>query len=196
VSSLLEVANQYVGEDVPGHFTVSELQTSTTFAAGTANLDDIYSIIFSAAAQVNASGYNNIFHVFLAQGQDMCITATDCYSPDNPGTWTFCAFHGSVNFSLSEHVLYTVQPYQAVGGCTVPAQTRLIDATASSLTHEFFETITDPDLSAWYNWLTGDEVADLCIGLRVNDRIGHNDYVVQEMYSNAIHACTNEIAGP
>jgi hypothetical protein len=194
VSSLLEVANQYIGEDVPGHFTVSEMQTSTTFAADTAMLEDIFGIIFSAASQVNASGYNNIFHIFLPEGQDMCITATDCYSPDNPATWTFCAFHGSVNFSLSEHVLYTVQPYQGVGGCTVPAQTRLIDATASTLTHEFFETITDPDLSSWYNWLTGDEVADLCIGLRVNDRIGHNDYVVQEMYSNAVHACTNEIA--
>jgi hypothetical protein len=193
VSSLLEVANQYIGEDVPGHFTVSELQTSVTFAAASVSIEDIFSIVYSAAVQVNASGYTNIFHVFLPQGQDMCISATDCYSPDNPETWTFCAFHGSVNFSLSEHVLYTVEPYQAVSGCTVPAQTRVIDATASTLTHEFFETITDPDLSAWYNWLTGDEVADLCIGLRVKDRIGHNNYVVQEMYSNAVHACANGV---
>jgi hypothetical protein len=193
VSSLLEIANQYIGEDVPGHFTVSELQTTATFATGTAQLEDIYDIIYSATLHVNASGYNNIFHVFLPQGQDMCISSADCYSPDNPATWTFCGFHGSVNFSAVEHVLYTVQPYQAVAGCTVPAQTRVIDATASTLTHEFFETITDPDVASWYNWLTGDEVADLCIGLRVNDHIGHNNYVVQEIYSNAIHMCTNEL---
>jgi hypothetical protein len=193
VSPLLEVANQYLNEDVPGKFAVTELEGNVAFASSTATLNDIFSIIYSASNFVGASGYTNIFHVFLPRGTDMCITASDCYSPDNPATWTFCAFHGSVDFSASQHVLYTVQPYQAVPGCVTPNQTRVIDATASTLTHEFFETITDPDLSTWYNWLTGDEIADLCIGLRNNERMGPDQFVVQEMFSNKVHACTDRL---
>jgi hypothetical protein len=191
VSSLLQVANQYLGENAPGNFNVTEVQTTAAFPTDTASINDIFSIIFSASNFESASGYNAIFHVFLPQGMDMCITPTECYSPDNPSTFTFCAFHGSVDFGPNQHVIYSVEPYQGVNGCRTPNQVRLIDATASTLTHEFFEAITDPDLDAWFNWLTGNEIADLCIGLRNNEHIGHNTYIVQEMYSNSAHACSD-----
>jgi hypothetical protein len=190
-SSMIQIANQYLGEDVTGKFSLQELSTSTTFANNTASLNDVYAILYAASSFTKASGYNNVYHVFLPQGTDMCITPGECYSPDNPSTFFFCAFHGSVDFGPHWHVLYTVEPYQAVGGCVLPAQTRVIDATASTLSHEFFETITDPDLDAWFNSLTGNEVADLCVGFNKGEQVSRNVYAIQEEYSNTLHACTD-----
>ena len=190
-SSLIRVANQYLGADAKGQFGVTSLTTTATFANNSATLNDIFDILFSASTAIGASGYDHIFHVFLPQGTDMCMTPASCYSPDNPNTFVFCAFHGSVDFGPNQHVLFTVEPYQFVNGCVLPPQTRVIDGTASTLAHEFFETITDPDLDAWFNVLTRQEVADLCAAFQVRDRLAGTNYVVQEMYSNDIHLCTN-----
>jgi hypothetical protein len=189
-SSLIQVAGQYLGERPAGRFHVAELQTTATFTANTAQLSDIFNILASAVSFTNASGYTNLYHVFLPQGTDMCISAGDCYSPDNLSTFQFCAFHGSVDFGTT-HVVYTVEPYEAVAGCSLPAQTRVIDGTASALSHEFFEAISDPDLDAWFNALTGNEMSDECFGFRFADLVGSHSYVVQEEYSNAIQDCTN-----
>jgi hypothetical protein len=202
-SNILQVANQFIGAEADGHFHVKELSTTFTFSGaptatapgGTASLTDIFEIVASAAFATGANGYGHEFHVFLPNGTDMCMAAGDCYSPDIPSTFRFCAFHGSVDvaFSATEivHLIYSVQPYQFVPGCPLPAQTRVIDATASSLAHEFMESITDPDLDAWFNALLGDEIGDLCFGFRHNSQVGAHVYAIQEMYSNANHACTD-----
>jgi len=195
-SDLIRVASQYLDENAEGRFAVSELSLNTTFTNNTAQQSDIFDVLASAVTATKATGYTNIYHVFLPKGTDMCIDATHCYSPNNPSTFTFCAFHGAVDFVVSAtetlHVLYTVEPYQAVSACLLPTETRVIDATASALSHEFFETITDPDLDAWFNALTGNEVGDLCFGFRFSDEVGRRSYVVQEEYSNDIHDCTNK----
>jgi hypothetical protein len=192
VSHLLTTANQYLGENAPGHFSVSEMSTTATFNNNTATLNDIFSILYSAATTAQAGGYTAIFHVFLPRGTDICLQARNCYSPDSLPNFAFCAFHSAVTFLGSTgnlHVLYSVEPYQGVAGCASQSQRRLIDASASTLSHEFFEAITDPDLDAWFNWLTGFEVSDICIGLRPEQRIGHHSYAVQEEYSNAANGC-------
>jgi hypothetical protein len=191
-SSLIQVENQYIGVDATGRFSgLAELKTTVTFdSSNTASMNDIFAILFAASNFTKASGYNNIYHVFLPAGTDMCMAPGDCYSPDNPATFAFCAFHGSVDFGPHWHVLYTVQPYQFVSGCALPTQTRVIDATASTLSHEFFETVSDPDLDAWFNALTGNEVADLCFGFRPAQQINTRTYAVQEEYSNTLHDCT------
>lgn len=191
-SDFIRVTNQYTGTDARNHFSVAELKTTATFTGNTATIFDVFSIIFSAVQATHASGYNAIYHVFLPQGTDMCIDPTTCYSPDVDSTFVFCAFHGSVDFSATVHVLFSVEPYQGVGGCFIPGQTPhgVIDATASTLSHELIETITDPDLDAWFNGLTGNEIADLCFVFGSNQRLNRNNYFIQAEYSNAIHACT------
>ncbi|HTS89256.1 MAG TPA: hypothetical protein VMG41_12265 [Gemmatimonadales bacterium] len=191
-SSFIGVVNQYLGSSAYGQFPTSDLSLNATFTDTALTLNDIYSIVYSASLFTGASGYNNIFHVFLTQGQDMCISPTVCYSPDNFNTWVFCAFHGSVDVGTT-HLLYSVEPYQGVAGCEFPTHVPhgLIDATTSTLSHEFFETISDPDLDAWFNVLTQDEMADLCAGFANNERIGHHYYSIQLEYSNAVHACTD-----
>lgn len=203
-SSFIRVVNQYLGSEAFGRFGVDELGITgvpfepNTFGTPTASINDIFSLIFSAVAFTGASGFNNIYHVFLPQGTDMCIDDQTCYSPDDFSTFVFCAFHGSVDLpdpatpGGSVHVLFSVEPFQGIG-CRLPNQTPhgTIDATASTLSHELLETVTDPDLNAWFNLLTGNEVADLCSGFTSNERMGGHAYSIQLEYSNRVHACTN-----
>jgi hypothetical protein len=192
-SSFIGVVNQYLGVSAAGRFAVNELSTTAAFATDTATIDDVLNIVYSASTFTKASGYTNIFHVFLPQGTDMCISPGLCYSPDNPESFVFCAFHGSIDFGPNQHVLFSVEPYQDVDGCRLTSQTPhgVIDATASTLSHEFIETITDPDLDAWFNLLTGNEIADLCFAFASNQRMGVHAYSIQEEYSNAVHGCTD-----
>ena len=204
-SPFIRVTNQYLGSDGFGRFGVDELGINgVPFAPSlgntpTATINDIFSLIFSAVAFTGASGYNNMYHVFLPQGTDMCIAEGFCYSPDDFSTFIFCAFHGSVDLpdpadqTKAVHVLFSVEPFQNVPGCALPNQTPhgTIDATSSTLSHEFFEIITDPDLDAWFNFLTGEEVADLCSAFVSNERMGGHAYTIQLEYSNNVHACTN-----
>jgi hypothetical protein len=57
------------------------------------------------------------------------------------------------DFSDIGHVLFSVEPYQNVPGCSVGTPSPngvVVDSQASVLSHEMFETITDPDGTAWW----------------------------------------------
>ena len=201
-SSMLEIANQYLHEDANARFRqVTELATSFTFKVDTADNtptatgNDIVTILAGAVEATGLQGgYTNEYHLFFPQGTNVCLGNT-CYSPSNPSTFVFCAFHSSVDFNTGNghtlHVLFSVEPYQFVPGCVLPQQTRVIDGTASTLSHEFTETITDPDGSAWFNDLTGNEIGDLCFTFRNPENVDGHMYVIQEEYSNTVHACTD-----
>lgn len=201
-SNFIRLVDEYTGSDARGHFPAQELSTTATFANNangvpTATRSNIFQIIFNAASTTGVAGYDAVYHVFLPQGTDMCRSSTVCYSPDDPANWIFCAFHGSVTFGTTAgplHVLYSVEPYQGVDGCSVPGQTPhgVIDATASTLSHELIETITDPDLNAWFNGLFGLEIADICSAFGTNQRLNGHSYVLQSEYSNKLRNCTNQ----
>ena len=197
VSNYIRIVNEYIGADALNKFPVSAMRTRTTFATpNRATLQEIFHIVSDAVLRTGASGYGAIYHVFLPQGTEVCITAGDCYSPSNPASWTFCAFHGSVNLEGNRHVLFTVEPYQGVAACQFPGQTPngLIDATASTLAHEFFETVTDPDLDGWSNALFGYEISDMCFAFGANKLLGGRPYFLQAEYSNKLHLCTTKPA--
>jgi hypothetical protein len=197
-SSMIQIANQYLHEDAFGLFRqVNELATSFTFPVDTAdktptaNANDIVSVLVGAVNFTRQVGFANEYHLFFPQGTNVCINSTTCYSPNNPSTFVFCAFHSSIDLGPNAHVLFSVEPYQFVPGCVMPQQTRVIDGTASTLSHEFTETITDPDGDAWFNDLTGNEIGDLCFAFRNPERVNTHTYVIQEEYSNTVHACTD-----
>ena len=101
-TNFIGIADQYLGSAAAGQFFVAQLSTTATFTNNTATLNDVMGIVIAASTSAKASGYTNIFHVFLPQGTDMCIIADSvCYSPDNPETFSFCAFHGSFAGSRS-----------------------------------------------------------------------------------------------
>jgi hypothetical protein len=129
----------------------------------------------------------------------VCFAAGDCYSPDAPASFAFCAVHGYVNFGDLGHVLFTVEPYQNVPGCIVAQPSPngpVVDSMASVLSHEVFETITDPDLNAWWNRtsldLFGAEIGDVCQNSTFNYgsvEINGKSYEVQPEYVNSLHGC-------
>ena len=209
-SAFIHLTDQYVGTTAnfryPVGGTVSVNQTLQTNVLG---LNDILSIVHAAAVKLSVpSGYGNIVHLFLPKGVDTCFDLTNvCYSPDYPPSFAFCAYHGSVMFNDLGHIMFTVEPYQNVPGCQVATPTpngALIDSTASVLSHETFETITDPDGSGWWSDVSlieqGAEIGDVCeptgnaMGQFLDPVfvVGGQNYKIQLEYSNKFHGCTHQ----
>jgi len=208
-SDFIHVVDQYIGLNSDDRYTVGRRAhvnfppprnfTSTPFTDS-----DIVSIVHAVAAKTGQTGYGHIYHVFLPQGTDECFTSafSVCYSPDNPNTWFFCAYHGSADFADIGHVIYSVEPYQNVSGCSVRPDTpngQLVDSTNNVLSHELIEAITDPDGLSWWNsadnGLFGQEIGDECSFVvpgffdPSTVRLGRNKYAIQPEYSNSAHAC-------
>ena len=67
---------------------------------------------------------------------------------------------------------------------------RWSNSTNNVLSHEVFESITDPDLNAWYYVNTSGENGDLC-NFNIQNPIALNGirYAIQREYDNATHGC-------
>lgn len=195
-SNFIHIVDQYVGESANNRYTVGPDTNITEKLPNPVDVSTLVALVHQAAVAAKSTGYHNEVHLFFPKGQDVCMSSTSCYSPDNPATFTFCAFHDSITFSDIGHVLFSVQPFQFVGGCAIPTAVPngVIDATASTLSHELFETITDPDPgSGWFNTAFGFEIGDECDGLHHNDKISNTYYDIQSEYSNARQDCVNGV---
>ena len=205
-STYIHITDQYTGTS--GTYGVGKhVFTTLTMFTNVVDESDLFGIVHDAAASLGTpSGYNHEFHVFLPPGVDTCFDLTGiCYSPDNPPTFAFCAYHGSLTFSDIGHVLFSIEPSQNVPGCqSAPPDPNGIktDSQNSVLSHELIETITDPDIDAWIAdsslIAAGAEIGDLCEptgngNAQFLDSIvflnGHK-YKIQLEYSNAFHACS------
>jgi hypothetical protein len=200
-SDFIHITDQYVGSTANDRYKEGTA-SSITFPVFTALTDNDILQIAHSAAKAHGTGYGHIYHLFLPQGVDVCFTGTTvCYSPDNPATFVFCAYHGSVDFTDIGHVLFSVEPFQDVPGCSLTQPSpngSLIDSTSSTLAHELIETITDPDGTAWIALnslgVFGEEIGDLCVdpfGNEATTVLGGKAYEIQQMYSNNFHACAN-----
>lgn len=201
-SDFIHVTDAYVGSTANNRYTVGLGAIVMEKLPHVLYDRDILAIVHAGAAYFGEAGYHNIYHVFLPSGTDVCFTGIsppECYSPDKPANFVFCAYHASADFPDVKHVLYTVEPYQNVSGCQVTEPSPngpLIDSTADLLAHETFETITDPDGTAWWNNfdlnLYGAEIADECQNVNFDYGVvslNRKNYEVQPMYSNTYHGC-------
>jgi hypothetical protein len=222
-SDFIHVTDQYVGTSDEDRYPVGQrafvsFTPPRNFSKGSTPFTDadMQAVVHAVASALGESGYGHIYHVFLPQGTDECMNAalTSCYSPDNGPTFFFCAYHGSADFSDIGHVLYTVELFEDIGGCDVAPGTpngQMVDSTNSVLSHETFETITDPDVAqgsvAWnqlLNWqIFGAEIGDECqtvyfpngfagpaYGGSDTFSVDDRTYAVQTEYNNARHSCT------
>jgi hypothetical protein len=209
-SQFAHITDQYVGSSTGNRYTMAKGASISFPIFGT--LTDVDMLYFAyAAAKASGTGYHHIYHLFLPQGVDVCFAGTSiCYSPDNPATFSFCAYHGSVDFSDIGHVLYSVEPYQGGNACSEVQPTpngELIDSTANVLSHELVETITDPDIDAWFAFQSGgtifEEIGDVCTRLKFDPTtfsvlgfynpptsLNGHQYAIQPEYSNKYHACS------
>lgn len=208
-SVFIHLLDQYVGSNANNRYPLSAaVSVHETLQTNMLDQNDIATLVHTAAAKLGKdAGYTDIYHVFLPRGIDVCLgLGSICYSPDNPGSFSFCAYHGSVDFDDIGHVLFTVEPYQNVPGCQSAQPSPnglLVDSTASILSHEMFETITDPDGTSW--WAdkslieSGEEIGDVCEPLfNANSQfddpvftVNGKSYRIQLEYSNNFHGCTH-----
>jgi hypothetical protein len=206
-SKFIHLLDQYVGSHAKDRYTLSPTSFVAQTGASLLTLADVENIVHQAA-QIGGAGLNHIYHLFLPQGIDVCMDAKTCYSPDNAATFLFCAFHSDVAFNDTGDILYTVEPFQDVPGCAVAPPNpngQLADSTNSVLSHELFETITDPQGDGWFAASSGpesgNEVADVCQGVAdVNDQeivptyvlVARKPYQTQLEYSNKTHRCATK----
>lgn len=195
LSTFISVLNQYDGVTSAGKFPVGTSFTASvpTFT-NMISQDDLFNVIH-AAGKLGGTGYGHEYHVFLAKGLDTCMDFGPCYSPDVPSSFVFCAYHGSLTFTDIGHVIYSIEPYQDVAGCGdfglggLPNPSP-IDSTATTLSHETAESISDPDPNTgWFNSTFGMEIGDVCNNLRALETLNGHNYVIQPEYSNSAHGC-------
>ena len=207
-STFIHLTDQYVGDTANNRYPAGTAAMATVqlFVSNVVGQDDILAVVH-AAAKTLGTGYGHIYHVFLPKGVDTCFDLSNvCYSPDNPSTFVFCAYHGSVTFGDIGHVLLSVEPYQNVPGCQAAPPNpngMLADSTNSVLSHELIESITDPDPPT--GWVSdsslialGAEIGDLCepVGnsnaqfLDPTLMLNGKKYELQLEYGNNYHACT------
>jgi len=119
---------------------------------------------------------------------------------------SFCAYHTRTTISGID-IKYALipDPGQACNGCdgnfflsgktTTPNGDIGGDEMTDSIMHELSETVTDPDLNAWYT-SSGAENGDLCNfnygttyvaanGSTANAHLGSRDYLIQTIWENA-----------
>ena len=216
-SPFIHITDDYVGSFNNLRYTVGDGSLLKATGFGHVLYDsDIQYFADYIAKYLGESGYNNIYHFFLPPGQDECFgtrpgiigsgtsaappAGFECYSPDYLDNFYFCAYHSSATFGGGVgHVLYTVEPYQNTLYCQVAQPSPngvVVDSTASVLSHETFETITDPDGYSWWNTnsltLFGSEIGDECQNTTFSYGsvfISSKNYEVQPEYSNLQHGC-------
>jgi hypothetical protein len=199
-STFIHIVDQYVGSAALSRYPRAgysfEATGWTTPAPwGTPTLlDSTAQALVDASFNVHGlGGYGVIFHIFVRQGTDVCMDSsfTMCYSPDNPGTFMFCGYHSSFTDGNGNHLLYTVEPYDPVAGCMIVGMSKT-DAQVNVLSHETFETITDPDPNTQWNTpdLLWGEIGDACAWNSVAHlTLSGFAYNIQEELTNVSGTC-------
>lgn len=196
-STFVHVLDQYVASTSNNRYPVNAtlLSAGISVFSNMVSQNQLFTVLHAAVATTHLSGYGHIYNLFLKPGLDTCFDFGPCYSPDVPSQFTFCAYHGSITFSDVGHVIFTVIPYQHTAGCgddfpglTLPNAVP-IDDTATTVSHEESEAITDPDINAWFNDQFGLEIGDNCAGFRASESLNAHTYLIQPEYSNSVHGC-------
>jgi hypothetical protein len=163
---------------------------STTFGAslGDSNIASIVSNALTSHALPTDS--NGVYFVLTAPG----VSETSGFLSQYCGWHTYGTF-GSANIKYA-----FVGDAGNQSGCSVqfnksPNNDPPIDAMISVMSHELEETISDPNLNAWYDQ-AGEENADLCAwnfgqestapnGSSYNMTFGGHNYLIQQNWLNA-----------
>jgi hypothetical protein len=202
-SQFIHVLDQYVGSHTSNRYTVGSSYIDNPYLSSNHPLTslDILDIVATAVSNLRVNGNGHVFNIFLPYGTDVCLyQSSNCYQPDkwqqqghmNAGDW--CAYHFFVpGLGPPSDTLFTVIPYQNVPFCGDYGMSGDSDtnSTGEALGHELAETITDFDLTGWYNTngqITG-EIGDLCEAQRNTINLNGTNYLLQPLYSNAISNC-------
>jgi hypothetical protein len=132
---------------------------------------------------------NSEFFVFTTAGINECADF-GCTFLSSKGP-AFCAYHDS-----ADSVIYA---FVADIGCVTPSPAPNLvsaDGTVVVMSHEFFESVSDPFPNGATAWGGAGEIGDSCVGVLgptqadgSNVQINGDDYDVQEIFSNDTLLC-------
>jgi hypothetical protein len=178
-SAWLGALSQYGGGTDP---TLAGVWSNTTSAPPTSPTDtDLYNQAVAASVHFNLSSTTQA-QIILA-----LPTGTTLSSTGHP---TDCAYHQPFS---SPSTGYTVLPYipdfGAECGYGAVNYNSPLDGVSIVEGHELAESITDPELNAWYD-ANGNEVADKCAWYDLaNSVMSGGTFAVQPLWSNSAKGC-------
>ena len=207
-SSYLSIVTEYPDNTAgspPGILSFGGSYLDTTPYPSGINLSDFYfpnEIMHAANVNGWTEGTNSIFFIFTALNVMPQLLEANT-----------CAYHNHFTDSnTGKNVVWANIPDLSVIvnniTCQVwpsPNYDQFADSAVNMMSHELFESLTDPLVTAWAS-SAGGEIADLCdtnFGSQVGSillnpgadvELNGNYYRVQEEWSNAANACT--LTGP
>ena len=154
------------------------------------------------------------YFMLTAPGVESCMEAAGHSCSAGTSHATYCAYHGDIQ-SAKQVIVYANDPYVGGLNCDFGEEhpNGIADATiAGGLAHEHSESVTDPELNAWFD-SKGREVADKCRtfkqateygeplgkapdGSNYNQLINGDLYWYQQEWSNEAGECTQRFAQP
>ncbi len=154
-----------------------------------------------------ATGLEDVYFLVLPSGFASCFGSgpLEC-AVGGDSEQGYCGYHAVIG---SAPILYAVIPYNALPGHCRSDRPRpnrsAADPAIVTIAHELAEAATDPLGNGWTDD-SGNEIADICLhrfgpdlggssgSTAYNQVIGGGHYFLQDLWSNADHAC--EAAAP
>jgi serine protease len=138
-------------------------------------------------AQVQAEANAAAAHFGGANANAAYFVATPTgHSTSGFGT-QWCAYHG-----YTGSVSYTDFPYMTDAGssCGESIISSKLDGVSIVGGHEYAESITDPQLNAWWDSANGEEIGDLCAWTNIQVlTFSTGKFATQPLWSNASSSC-------
>lgn len=187
-TTYLDSTGQHVANSlsVAGQVSVSSSGTYATSLSDAA----IKTLVANNCAALGNCAANAIYAVLTSQD----VTASSGFCTSYCGWHT----HGAINGKDVKYA-FVGNPARCIASCgaqsaSSPNGNPGADAMVSILTHEISETLSDPDLNAWYD-TAGNENADKCAwkfgttstaanGSKYNVVLGGKQWLVQQNWSN------------
>ena len=142
--------------------------------------------------------FTHMFFVFTAAGVQLCTSSLEeqCTFDAGQDSDQWCAWHSA----SGTYLMYAAMPDAlSLSNCNPPPGPNgdpWADAMVNWISHEQFETISDPVLTAWYQTDAGGEIGDKCdwhFGRLAADggnlTLNGHRYVVQMEWSNLDRKC-------
>jgi len=153
----------------------------------------VQGVLDEAGRAIAAQGWSNDTNT-----QVVVVTGPSVPIDEGDGSW--CAYHTAETIG-STTTLASLIPYFTGDFATCRVGDSLASATTRVTSHEYAETVTDPDVVP-PSWCTSDcatnpdgitEIADLCFAAPSVPAFG---YAVQELWSNAANGCVGSAPTP
>ena len=159
-------------------------------------------------ADSTPTGTNVEYFVFLPLNVYECATGACSFS-------SFCAYHSNFLDSASNEVVYALMPDVGtdMAACSVSYDTaypygpngdQVADWELNVVSHEFMESITDPEPSSGWVSASGWEIGDICAWVwtgppsyqdRIDFLLDGHPYYLQPEWSNSANNCQQEPLG-